>query len=75
MRQTDINRLARIVEHYEAIDRIFDMLQTSLEKQDSEYITINHNSVSVSTLVRDMRKDARENREWIEYKLKQIKED
>lgn len=74
MRQTDINRLARVVEYYEAIDRVFDMLQTSLEKQDSEYITINHNSVSVSTLVRDMRKDARENREWIEYKLKQIKE-
>ena len=74
MRQPDINRLARIVEHYQAIDRIFDSLQTSLEKQDDEYVTINHNSVSVSTLVRDMRKDARENCGWIEHKLKQIKE-
>lgn len=74
MRQPDINRLARIVEHYEAIDRIFDSLQTSLEKHDSEFITINHNSVSVYLLVSNMRKDAKENREWIERKLKQIKE-
>ena len=72
MRQPDINRLARIVEHYEAIDRIFDSLQTSLEKHDSEFITINHNSVSVYLLVSNMRKDAKENREWIERKLKQM---
>jgi hypothetical protein len=74
MRQPDINRLARIVEHYEAIDRIFDSLQTSLEKQESEFISINHISVPVYHLVRNMRKDAKENREWIERKLKQIKE-
>ena len=66
--------MARIVEHDQAIDRIFDSLQTSLEKQDSEFITINHNSVSVYLLVNNMRKDANENREWIERKLKQIKE-
>ena len=74
MRQPDINRLARIVEHYEAIDRIFDSLQTSLEKQDSEFISINHISVPVYHLVKNMRKDAKENCEWIERKLKQIKE-
>ena len=74
MRQPDINRLARIVEHYKAIDHIFDSLQTSLEKQNSEFITINHNNVSVYQLVSNMRKDARGNREWIERKLKQIKE-
>ena len=74
MRQPDINRLARIVEHYEAIDRIFDSLQTSIEKQDSEFISINHINVPVYHLVRNMRKDAKENREWIERKLKQIKE-
>lgn len=75
MKQADINRLARIVKHYEAIDRIFNSLQDSLEKQDSEYITINHNSVSVSNLVGNMRTDAKENREWIVRKLNQIKED
>lgn len=74
MRQPDINRLARIVEHYKAIDRIFDSLQTSLEKQDSEFITINHNSVSVYLLVSNMRKDATECRFWIESKLKQIQD-
>lgn len=75
MKQADINRLARIVEHYQAIDRIFNSLQDSLEKQDSEYITINHNSVSVFNLVGNMRTDAKENREWIVRKLNQIKED
>ena len=75
MRQPDINRLARIVEHYEAIDRIFDSLQNSLYKQDSECITVNHNSISVNRLVCDMRKDARDCREWIERKLKHIKEE
>lgn len=74
MRQPDINRLARIVEHYEAIDHIFDSLQASLEKQECEYITINHKSVSLNQLIRDMRKDARENREWVVWKLNQIKE-
>lgn len=75
MKQADINRLVRIVEHYKAIDRIFNSLQDSLEKQDSEYITINHNSVSVSNLVTNMRIDAKESREWIVRKLNQIKED
>lgn len=75
MKQADINRLARIVEHYQAIDRIFNSLQESLEKQDSEYITINHNSVSVSNLVGNMRTDAKESREWIVRKLNRIKED
>lgn len=74
MRQPDINRLARIVEHYQAIEHIFDSLQTSLEKQDNEYVTINHESVSIYRLVSDMRRDAKEEREWIERKLKQIKE-
>lgn len=73
MKTANINRLSRIIEHYKAIDTIFDSLIKYTD--GDEFIQQGGTSIRVYSLLREAQVEANEQRLWLSRKLKVIKED
>lgn len=72
MKQANINRLERIIKHLKTIDDTFDSL---INYQDyDEYIEQGGITLKVSYILRESQKEAIALRQYLEHKLKVIKE-
>jgi len=77
MKQSDIKRLEKVVEHYRKIEELLDKAYDSIEKGNIEYLEFADQArtqISTSRMTADILKDTATIRSWLEGRIKMIKE-
>jgi len=72
MKQSDIKKLQKAVELYKRIEALLDQVSESAYIQPTEYF--NNRGTTVYTITYNMYKEARQNRMYIEGKIKAFRE-
>lgn len=78
MKKTNLNKLERAAKLYEQIEIVLDKAYDGIARDDIEYVTfgssLNTRKESTLHLVSDMLTEAKENRRWIQNRMRDINE-